>query len=105
MFLDVWNRSIKKSLISGRDLSYLEVGSTLWRSCMAHILPKGKWPKYRLYSNNICICHYEEHSLIDQGTEDQRHKYKEEWEAKGYVVDFSIFYELQEKLKKFYPFM
>jgi hypothetical protein len=53
----------------------------------------------------VLLCHYEEHQLIDQGTEDQRQKYKEEWEAKGYVVNWDIFYELQEKLKLFYPFM
>jgi len=53
----------------------------------------------------LLLGHYEEHTLIDQGTEAQRQRYKEEWEAKGYTVDWDIFYDLQEKLKSFYPFM
>ena len=77
----------------------------MWRCCFLHILPKGKWPLYRTYRGNLLLGHYEEHTLIDQGTEAQRQRYKEEWEAKGYTVDWDIFYDLQEKLKSFYPFM
>lgn len=104
MFLEKWNNSIKKSYISCRDLSHLEVGSNYWRCSMAHILPKSKYTKYRTYINNLVIVHPEEHQLIDQGTEDQRTKYKKEWEAKGYSINWDVFYELQEKLKTFYPF-
>lgn len=104
LFLEIWNESFpKKSRISGRDLSWLEVGSSLWRSCFAHILPKGKYPEYRLYKINVLLVHNEEHLLLDQGTEEQRQEYKEKWEAEGYLVDWGMFYELQEKLKTFYP--
>lgn len=103
MFIELWNASNKKSVISGRDLSNLEVDSNLWRCCFAHVLPKGKYPLYRLNKNNVLIVAPEEHSLLDQGTVEQREKYKQKWFSKGYEVKWEVFYDLKEELKKKYP--
>ena len=85
-------------------MSSIEVGTTYWMACFAHILPKGRYPKYRTFRNNLILIHPIEHQKIDQGTAEQRERYKKEWEAKGYTVDWDIFYDLQFYLKQFYPY-
>lgn len=99
MFLEKWNLSDKRSEISGKDLSHIEVGSNMWRRCMAHVLPKGKYPLYRTYIENMMLLDPEEHQLVDQGTEEQRKAYKNTHP----FVKWEIFYSKQEELKRKYP--
>lgn len=77
--------------ISGRDITHFFKGEPGdWVSCCAHILPKGRFPLFKLNPANIMLVHHDVHRLIDQGTEAQR-------QATGW--DFSPFYERQDQLK------
>lgn len=67
LFNDLWKKSDKRCPVSDRDLSLLEHTADYW-SCFAHILPKGKYTRYKLNPDNIMIVHPEVHKLFDQGT-------------------------------------
>lgn len=103
IFHEIWDERPHKSEISGQDLDWICEGTDLWRSCFAHLLPKGKYPQYRNNKANILLLEPIEHSLIDMGTQDQRDEYFKEKLAEGVFVDWSRFYSLQEQLKKKYP--
>ena len=49
--MSIWETRTKVSYLSGRDLS--RTPDYLILNCFAHVLPKGKYPKFRLYSKNI----------------------------------------------------
>ena len=94
MFNDIWDNMDKPRVcpISKEKLDKL-YNTSRWHWCFAHILSKGMFPKWKLNPNNIMVVHPDVHTLIDQGTEDQRKK-------SGF--DFSVFYNIQEELKKEY---
>jgi hypothetical protein len=97
MFTDIWMRSNKKSVISGRDLQYL-ISSDLWYSCFAHILNKNHFKLYKLNPDNIMLIHPYEHYLIDHGTLKERIEYMEVYPE----TDFNIFYDKKNILKEEY---
>jgi hypothetical protein len=77
--------------ISKRNITHYFKGEPgEWVSCCAHVLPKGKFPSFKLNPANIVLVDPEVHRLFDQGTELQR-------QESGW--DFSPLYELQEQLK------
>ena len=62
--------------ISGRDITDIMNGSiTQWITAFAHILPKGKYPLWRLNPRNVKMINPVAHNLLDQGTELQREEY------------------------------
>lgn len=66
----------------------------------AHILAKGKYPKYRLKMHNIFLLTSVEHVLFDQGTVERREQYAID---KGLGKDaWEVLYLLTESLKKEY---
>ena len=80
--------------VSGQDITKLfELDPSVWVSCCAHIIPKGKYPRWKLNPANIVLLAPEAHRLFDQGTEAQRQKTGWKWEW---------LYELQQQLKKQY---
>lgn len=83
------------SEISERKLGHIQKGSTLWRCTMMHVLPKGKYKMLKLHPDNMMLGHPEEHTLLDQGTEEQRIEYEKKWNC-----SFQIFYDKQEELLK-----
>jgi len=95
LFMSIWDTRAKVSYLSGRDLS--RTPDYLILNCFAHVLAKGKYPKFRLSSENIVLLDPDEHYLLDFGTEDQRQKYAEEnncsWEQ---------LYKLRDRLKSKY---
>ena len=91
MFKDIWISRPHVSELSGRPLSYFSVAN------FAHILPKKRYPGYRLNPDNIILLHIEEHTLFDNGTKNQRAEY-----AKRYPAKWEMLYELREVLKKEY---
>lgn len=97
MFDDIWLRSNKKSIISGRDLQYL-ISSELWYSCFAHILNKNHFKLYKFNPHNIMLIHPYEHYLIDHGPLQERIEYMETFPE----ADFNIFYDKQKTLKEEY---
>jgi len=94
MFHDIWdNMDVPRICpISGKKLDGLW-NTDRWHWCFAHILPKGNYPKYKLFADNIMVIHPEAHTLIDQGTEEQRAALDWEWD---------MFYSRAEELKKSY---
>lgn len=92
MFDWLWVHHDKVCPISKRNLSYFE-GKRTYFSCFAHILPKGKYPKFKFEPDNILIVHPDVHTLIDAGTQEQR-------DATGW--NFSPFYEKRYELLKIY---
>jgi hypothetical protein len=95
LFESLWETRAKVSFLSGKDLS--RTPDFLMLNIFAHVLPKGKYPKYRLNTKNIIFLDPDEHYLLDFGTEDQRQKYAEENNC-----DWDCIYNLAEKLKKEY---
>lgn len=97
IFNYLWDTKPHISEISERKLTS-QRGSLLWRCYFMHVLPKGKFPKSKFDPNNFLLGHQEEHTLIDQGTEEQRKKYKEQYPD----TNWDIFYDKQKKLKEEY---
>ena len=91
MFRDIWDKMESPRIcpISNRKLDKLR-GGDKFHWCFAHILPKGRYKFYRLNPDNILVVHPDVHNLIDQGTQEQRDK-------TGW--DFSVFFNMKEKLK------
>lgn len=80
--------------ISGQDITnYFKGEPGDWVSCCAHVIPKGKFPLFKLNPANIMLIHPSAHHLVDAGTEMQR--IKSGW-------DFTPFYTRQEQLKQEY---
>jgi len=101
MFEDIWiqtsgTKGDMYSTISGIKLTEL-YGTDMWYSCFAHILDKGKYPRYKLNPENIMLVTPYEHFLIDQGT----NKLRKEYEKKKHC-SFDIFYKKREELLSLY---
>ena len=77
----------KRCWLSGRTIDCFENSDKFW-SLFAHVLPKGKYTKWKLNPKNIVLLHPEIHWLYDQGREEDRIK-------SG--VDFTPLYELKTK--------
>jgi hypothetical protein len=87
-FETLWNVRERVSFLSGKPVSFSP-------STFAHVLPKSKYPKLRLYDRNIIFLTQEEHTLLDAGTKEQRERY-----AKEYLCDWNSIYKLKEELLK-----
>lgn len=103
VFHEIWDERPHISELSGESLEWVQVDSDLWRCLFMHVLNKNNWPLYRTYKKNILLGLPREHALIDTGTKDQREQYRIEKFNEGIVVMWSVFYNLQYKLKKQYP--
>lgn len=99
LFIEIWSERETKSEISDRSLKHMHPGHTKFVSMFAHILPKGKYTKYRTRKENIIVVHPDEHTLIDHGTEEQRGRYSEEYPK----TNWDIFFNKQKELKSKYP--
>jgi hypothetical protein len=91
MFKEIWSERDHISFLSKRSLKYFDV------KMFAHILPKGRYTKFKLKKFNIILLHPEEHNLLDQGTVKQREAYAKLWNCNWDKV-----YELKEELLKNY---
>jgi len=83
MFKDIWKRREHRSFLSDRDID--GYSDDMWINLFAHVLPKGKYPLFRLNPDNIVLLTPYEHQLFDQGTEEYRARYEKdtlgcEWE-------------------------
>lgn len=72
LFKTIWDKSNKKCQLTGEDLSWITPMSNYWFSCFAHILPKGKYPKYKYNIKNILLVHPDVHYHLDFGTKDSQ---------------------------------
>lgn len=61
LFMTVWNNRLHNCAICSASIREPQ------SRCFAHILPKGTYPKYRLYDNNILlVCSIECHAEVDR---------------------------------------
>lgn len=101
--LSAWEKSDKKSSISGRSLMqfYLDYISNkpnhkfFW--CFAHYLSKGVYTNLRDKEEGFAIVHPDEHELIDFGTEDKRKAYEDK-----HNCSFNEFYLKKSEIKLAY---
>ena len=97
MFFDLWNKAKEKGDIicpfTKRRLNHLQNTRFIY-NCFAHILPKGRFPYWKLNPDNIRIVFPEFHRIVDRGTTKDRSMYPE-W-------NFEAWDKLYEEKKKEY---
>lgn len=93
MFHEIWNERSHVCEFTGESLDQF-YGTDLWVNCFLHILPKGRFPLFKLYKNNIRLGYPEFHTIVDQGTKADREKHPE-W-------DFQFWDELVQQMKSEY---
>jgi hypothetical protein len=98
LFLSIWYSSDRLSFLSGKPLDRY-AGTDFFPNLFAHVLSKAqnKYPKFKLYANNIILLTPEEHTLFDHGTIEQREKY-----GKLNGCDWEKVYKLKDELIKEY---
>jgi hypothetical protein len=100
----IWNRSNKKSVVSGlwlREFLY----TPLFVNCFLHILPPDKFPYFKYYFKNIVLSTPGEKGLWDQGTEEERIGYSLEIEEQSRgkcTANWAILKSLDEELSAVY---
>ena len=75
LFNDIWASTEHKCQLTGKSLSDIIPYSTFWFSCFAHILPKGKYPKFKYNIENILLVHPDVHYQLDFGTKESQIKH------------------------------
>ena len=93
MFHQIWGERPHKCIFTGEDLNQFYY-TDFWYNCFAHILPKGKFPLFKLNPENVRLVYPEFHSIVDQGTKADRLKHPE-W-------DWTYWDELTQQLKAQY---
>lgn len=75
MYIWIWNERYHVSWFTGFPITAFNP------AIFMHVLPKGlnKFPHYRLNPDNIVLGSREEHDLVDQGTQEQRNRYKKKF--------------------------
>jgi hypothetical protein len=92
LFNQIWADRPHVSFVSGKPISFFSVAH------FAHVLPKGKWPKFKYEAKNIVLLTFEEHHLYDMGTENQRVRYKKDNPG----TDWQKLFDLKDKLRSQY---
>jgi hypothetical protein len=93
MFHQIWGERPHKCIFTGENLDQY-FGTDFWFSCFAHILPKGKFPLFKLNPENVRLVYPEFHSIVDQGTKDDQLKHLN-W-------DFQLWDDLVQEMKSEY---
>lgn len=92
IFDEIWGDRLHRSFVSGKNLDKFAKDDRYY-SLFMHVLPKGKYPKFRLKKENIVLGTPWEHILFDQGTVEQRHEY-----ALRNNISWKPLYELRDSL-------
>lgn len=93
LFLYIWEHYPHRSYLSSHSLVYGPGHGFFW-SQFAHVLPKGRYSKFKLKLENIVLLTPAEHRIFDQGTEKERKKHPE--------CDWHKLDALKQQLKKEY---
>jgi len=89
LFMDLWEKERNEHGIvvckySGHQLNGYETDIKRWLCCFAHLIPKKNYPLFKLNPDNIRIVLPEFHSIVDQGTLEDRKRHPdwnfEEWD-------------------------
>jgi hypothetical protein len=89
LFQAIWATRPHVSFLSSKKLEQFNV------AYFAHVISKKQWPKGRLTDKNIILLTFEEHTLYDQGTEEQRERY-----AAKHNCNWNKIYELKQQIKE-----
>jgi hypothetical protein len=93
MYDYIWDSRRHVCEFTSKNLDQFK-GTDLWFSCFAHILPKGKFPLFRLNEENVRLVYPMFHTIIDQGIKADREKHPD-W-------DFRYWNELFQSMKESY---
>ena len=93
MFEKIWWNRKHVCEFTGENLERF-YGTDLFYSCFMHILPKGRFPLFKLNAENVRLGFPEFHTIVDQGTKADREKHPE-W-------DFNFWDELVQEMKQKY---
>jgi len=97
----IWSHREHISFLTNLPLDIYE-SSSLYLNMFAHVLPKGKYGKWRLEDKNIVLLSPKEHFLFDNGTKKLREEYAKKMATQGYPCRWETLYDLVEKFKKDY---
>jgi hypothetical protein len=97
MFIHIWSaqpiiNGHKRCFVSNLPLTKYQDSDLFW-SMFAHVLPKGRFTKWKLNPSNVVLLDPQIHWLYDQGTNDARIK-------SGY--NFTPLYDLKQELTNKY---
>jgi len=70
---------------TGVDITSLK-GKDIYYSCFAHVLAKGRYPWFKLNPKNVRVVSPAFHTLVDQGTSEQRARYPD-WKFSQWYND------------------
>ena len=102
----IWETRVHKCFVTGEDLEEY-VGTDFYPNLFAHILPKGKYPEFKLYINCVALTSPTVHNLFDNGSLKQIKDFEEETGfsfAALFELEKVLFNEYTKKFsKKRYP--
>ena len=101
MFLQLWHDADGPNGVicpfTKERLNFYKHRGNYWFSCFSHIIPKGKYPLFKLNPDNIRIVYPEFHRIVDQGRFEDRKGHPEwkfdEWDR--------LVLEMKEKYRQF----
>lgn len=67
----------------------------------AHVLPKGRFPKWKLNPDNIRLLHPDVHTLVDNYTSDMENE-THELDGRATKINFKRWFNLQNELRRRY---
>lgn len=96
LFDYIWDTRKWVCPYTGKDLKGFADDRLMRRICCAHVLPKGKYPLFKLNSENVELVHPHFHQIVDNGTFDDRDKHLtwdfDAWDKK--VEEMKVKYEM-----------
>ena len=106
LFAFIWEKAKneKREIICKYTGEHLEEiilhgGTAKWLCCFAHLLPKKNYPYFRLFPRNIRVVFPEFHTIVDQGSSNDRAKHPawrfDLWDAE--VIGIKEQYKLFKK--------
>ena len=97
LFQKLWNSSAKHVCpYTGEILDYIPMDRRI--CCFAHVLPKGRYPLFKLNPENIRIVFPDFHHAVDQGTSEDRKKHPD-WRFDLWNQDVQTMKEKYQEFK------
>jgi hypothetical protein len=93
MFNQIWDIRPHKCEFTGESLDQF-YGTDLWYSCFLHVLPKGRFPLFKLNAENVRLGFPDFHWIVDKGTKADRLDHP--------TWDFTFWDELVQEMKEKY---
>ena len=94
LFDYLWDNRPWECPFTGENLKKYADDSLMRRICCAHVLPKGKFPLFKLNPDNVMLVDPRFHNIVDRGTSQDRDNHPS-W-------NFAMWDELVEGMKEEY---